>query len=86
MSKRHERTSRPDAANIGAAHDWAGGLTSESILRGTADEIPDVARCRRCHRPIQSAESLRLGVGPRCKHLEHCDLVAEVFGEVLAAC
>lgn len=81
-----ERPSRPDAESIGAADDRAGNLKSGFIVRQSSDEIADVALCRRCHRPIQSAESLRLGVGPRCKHLEHCDLVAEVFGEVLAAC
>lgn len=50
-------------ANVGAGSDRA---RSQSILVD-AVSLDEQPRCRRCHHPIFSAVSVRLGLGPVCR-------------------
>ncbi len=42
---------------------------TELQIRRHGDAILDVLgpRCRRCHYPLHAPESVRLGIGPKCR-------------------
>lgn len=63
MSADNER--RPGLQTEAASMSLAGDTLSVSIVSDSA------VRCRRCRQTLTANRSVRLGVGPRCRHLEH---------------